>query len=107
MLPSFNAAWVRFFPSLDEIRARAVYERLTPQLLGPYLQASSVEPSMFVVLEEDRSFPVPVARDFAQKLGVDPIIRPGDDCCMHTYKHGCANAILELVQSVESGHQTH
>ena len=68
LLPSFDAAWDRFFPSLDENRARAVYERLTPQPLGPYLQANSGEPSelivpsTYVVLEEDRTFPVPVAR---------------------------------------------
>ena len=105
LLPSFDAAWDRFFPSLDEIQARAVYERLTPQPLGPYLQANSVElselsvPSTFVVLEEDRTFPVPVAREFAQKLGVDPIIRPGDHCWMITDSHGCANAIAEIIHS--------
>ena len=113
LLPSFNAAWDRFFPSLDEIRARAVYEHLTPQALGPYLQANSVEPSelnvpsTFVVLEEDRTFPLPVAREFAQKLGVDPTIVPGDHCWMITDPQGCANAILELVQSVESDLQAH
>ena len=105
LLPSFDAAWDRFFPSLDEIQARAVYERLTPQPLGPYLQANSVEPSelsvpsTFVVLEEDRTFPVPVAREFAQKLGVDPIIRPGDHCWMITDSQGCANAITEIIHS--------
>ena len=85
-----------------------MYERLTPQPLGPYLQASSVEPSglnvpsTFVVLEEDRTFPVPVAREFAQKLGVDPTIVPGDHCWMITDPKGCANAIVELIHSSSS-----
>lgn len=105
LLPSFEAAWDRFFPSLDEHRAHQMYQRLTPQPLGPYLQANSVEPrelnvpSTFVVLEEDRTFPVPVAREFAQKLGVDPIIRPGDHCWMITDPQSCANTIVELVHS--------
>ena len=69
--PSFDAAWDRFFPSLYEHRARGACERLTPQPLGPYLQANPVEPreldvpSTYVVLEEDRTFPVSVARKFA------------------------------------------
>jgi len=105
LLPSFDAAWDRFFPSLDEHRARVVYERLTPQPLGPYLQANPVEPSelnvpcSYIVLEEDRTFPVPLAREFAQELGVDPIIRPGDHCWMITDPQGCANAIVELAHS--------
>lgn len=87
LLPSSDAAWDRCFPSLDEHRARGVYERLTPQPLGPYLQANPVEPreldvpSTYVVLEEDRTFPVPVARKFAQNWesirSSDPVIIAG------------------------------
>lgn len=102
-LPSFEAAWKRFFPSLEEHRARAVYERLTPQPLGPYLQANPVEPTelevprSYLLLQDDRTFSVAAAREFARVTGVEPIARSGDHCWMITDPHACANAIAEVA----------
>ena len=102
-LPSFEAAWQRFFPSLEEHRARVAYQRLTPQPLGPYLQANPVEPTelevprSYLLLQNDRTFPIAVAREFAQVTGVEPIIRSGDHCWMITDPHACANAIAEVA----------
>ena len=81
--PSFAAAWDRFFPSLEEESARAAYASLTPQPLGPYLQPNPVAmaelrtPRSYLLLESDRTFPIVLARSFAAKAGVEPIIRAG------------------------------
>jgi pimeloyl-ACP methyl ester carboxylesterase len=104
-LPSFEAAWDRFFPSLDEARARECYWRLTPQPLGPYLDPNPVNaqlldvPSSYVLLEDDRTFPMSVAREFAKQAGVLPVIRSGDHCWMLTDPHACANAIVEVARA--------
>lgn len=101
--PSFPAAWDRFFPSLDEESAQAAYARITPQPLGPYLQPGPVAmaeldtPRTYLLLEGDRTFPIPLARTFAAKAGVEPIIRAGDHCWMLTDPHACANAIAEVA----------
>lgn len=102
-LPAFDSAWERFFPSLEEDRARAIYERLTPQPLGPYLQATSVEPSelevprSYFLLQDDRTFGLQQAREFARRAGVDPVSMRGDHCWMITDPHACAQAIIEAA----------
>ena len=101
--PSFAAAWDRFFPSLEEESARAAYALLTPQPLGPYLQSNPVALSelrtarSYLLLEGDRTFPIALARSFAEKTGVEPIIRAGDHCWMLTDPHACANEIAEVA----------
>jgi len=101
--PSFAAAWDRFFPSLEEESARAAYASLTPQPLGPYLQSNPVALSelrtarSYLLLEGDRTFPIALARSFAEKTGVEPIIRAGDHCWMLTDPHACANEIAEVA----------
>lgn len=102
-LPPFESAWERFFPSLEEDRARVAYERLTPQPLGPYLQANPVEPTQLVVprsyvlLQDDKTFGLQQAGVFARHLGVAPLVRPGDHCWMITDPHACARAIIEAA----------
>jgi thioesterase domain-containing protein len=101
--PSFSAAWNRFFPSLNEESARTVYASLTPQPLGPYLQPNPVgmaklrTPRSYVLLEDDRTFPTALARTFAAKAGVEPVIRAGDHCWMLTDPYACATAIAEVA----------
>lgn len=107
--PSFAAAWDRFFPSLEEESARAAYASLTPQPLGPYLQPNPVAmaelrtPRSYLLLESDRTFPIVLARSFAAKAGVEPIIRAGDHCWMLTDPHECANAIAEVALAGSPG----
>jgi len=107
--PSFAAAWDRFFPSLEEESARAAYASLTPQPLGPYLQPNPVAmaelrtPRSYLLLESDRTFPIALARSFAAKTGVEPIIRAGDHCWMLTDPHECANAIAEVALAGSPG----
>jgi len=103
LLPPFPAAWERFFPSLDEPQARSCYERLTPQPLQPYLDPNPVDarrsqvPRSYLLLEDDRTFPAPLARTFAQRAGIEPIVRRGDHCWMLTDPHACANAISNSI----------
>ena len=103
-LPSFQTAWDRFFPTLEEAQARDTYADLTPQPLGPYLDPNPVNvahvdtPSSYLLLEDDRTFPIPLARKFAQRAGVEPVIRRGDHCWMLTDPHACANAIAEVAR---------
>lgn len=108
-LPSFKAAWDRFFPSLAQDQARECYAKLTPQPLGPYLDPNPVDvahmdtPRSYLLLEDDRTFPVPLAREFARRASVEPIIRRGDHCWMLTDPHACANAIAEVARPVTDG----
>ena len=105
-LPSFAAAWERFFPSLDEPQARSCYERLTPQPLQPYLDPNPVDarasnvPRSYVLLEDDRTFAASSARMFAKRAGIEPIVRRGDHCWMLTDPHACANAIADVIAEV-------
>lgn len=104
-LPSFPAAWNRFFPSLDEATAREAYAKLTPQPLGPYLEpnpaglAESEVPRTYVLLENDRTFPPALARSFANKAGGKTIIQAGDHCWMLTDPQACASAIAEVARA--------
>lgn len=99
LLPGFHEAWRRFFSSLAEGDARAVYTRLTPQPLGPYLQPARVGiedvtcPRAYVLMEQDVTFPVPVAEAFAAKAGVTPIRVAGDHCLMLTDPRALATAL--------------
>lgn len=103
-LPPFQAAWDRFFPSLEEAQAREYYAELSPQPLGPYLDPNPVDvaqldtPSSCLLLEDDRTFPIPLAREFALRANVEPSIRRGDHCWMLTDPHACANAIAEVAR---------
>ncbi len=90
LLPEFDEAWRRFFPSLMEDEARVAYSRLTPQPFGPYLQPArtGIEdvgcPRAYVLIEQDVTFPAIVAEAFAAKAGVTPIRVAGDHCIMLT-----------------------
>ncbi len=106
-LPRFDAAWKRFFPSLPEGKAREVFEKLTPQPLGPYLQpnpagvdaleALPVRRS-YILLSDDRTFAPEQAREFAAVADCSPIERPGDHCWMLTDPKACAGEVAELMR---------
>lgn len=99
LLPGFDEAWRRFFPSLPQADARAVYGRLTPQPLGPYLQPARVGieevacPRAYVLIEQDVTFPEPVAASFAARAGVAPVRFAGDHCLMLTDPRGLVTAL--------------
>jgi len=101
--PDFAHAWDRFFPALAEQQAQRVYAKLTPQPLAPYLQENPVDmadvdiPRSYILLDGDRTFPIPLARRFAKQAGVEPVVRRGDHCWMITDPHACANAIAEVA----------
>lgn len=103
VLPGFAEAHRRFFPSLGEEEARAVYARLTPQPLGPYLEPAEVGieaidiPRTYVLVEGDVTFPAPVAMGFAEKAGVEPVRMPGDHCVMLTDPEGLASVLEEVA----------
>ena len=102
-LPSYSAAWDRFFPSLQEAQATDHYARLTPQPLGSYLDPNPVDPAgldvphSYVLLEDDRTFPVSLAREFARRANVEPTMHRGDHCWMLTDPHACADAISAIA----------
>lgn len=104
LLPGLGEAHRRFFPSLADEEAREVYARLTPQPLGPYLDPAEVGieaigiPCTYVLLEDDVTFPVPVAMDFAMKAGVEPLRMPGDHCIMLTDPAALASVLEEVAQ---------
>lgn len=104
LLPGFEEAHRRFFPSLTEEEAREVYARLTPQPLGPYLDPAEVGieaidiPCTYVLLEDDVTFPLPVAMDFATKTGVEPRRMPGDHCIMLTDAQALACVLEEVAR---------
>ena len=104
LLPSFDDAWARFFPSLARDDAREVYARLTPQPLGPYLEPAvagfeQVDRSTctvtYLLLTEDRTFLPDVARDFAERAGVTAREIPGDHCVMITDPDLLASVLVE------------
>lgn len=105
LLPPFAEAWRRFFPSLSEGDARAVYARLTPQPLGPYLQPARIGiedvacPRAYVLIDQDVTFPTPVAESFAAKAGAAPIRVPGDHCLMLTDPRGMAVALEAALRN--------
>lgn len=109
LLPDFEAAWTRFFPSLEEARAREFYERLTPQPLQVYVDASPHSwadlsiPITYVALEEDVTFPLAVAREFAKQAHAQVRTRSGDHCWMLTDPSACADAIAELALELDPG----
>ena len=105
-LPSFEAAWDRFFPSATESQARDFYARLTPQPLGPYLEPSPAGadalidigvPCSYVLLDQDRTFPPAIARTFAERVGINAVEEPGDHCWMLTDPEGCASGISRIA----------
>lgn len=99
LLPTLDEARRRFFPSLTEQEATALYSRLTPQPLGPYLEPARVGiedvtcPRAYVLIEQDVTFPVPVAETFAAKAGVAPLRVTGDHCLMLTDPQALATAL--------------
>lgn len=76
MLP-FEAARKNFFASIPENRAREIYERLTPQPFGPYLERaefSPVEisiPKKYIVCKRDKALPKDLTKRFAEKAGAE------------------------------------
>ena len=90
LLPPFENAWGRFFPSLPRERAEQVYRRLTPQPFAPYLQPAVTgaqnlgTPRRYLLLGDDRTFPREASTAFAAKCGVTPETLPGDHCVMLT-----------------------
>lgn len=102
LLPTFSDAWNRFFPSLPEARAQAVYQRLTPQPFGPYLEPATVGvdqvavPRSYLLMSDDRTYPPPVAEAFAAAAGVAPIRLPGDHCVMITDPSLLAESLLDI-----------
>lgn len=104
LLPGFEEAHRRFFPSLPDEEAREVYARLTPQPLGPYLDPAQVGvesvdiPRTYVLLEDDVTFPVPVAMDFASKAAVEPLRMTGDHCIMLTDAEALASVLEEVAR---------
>jgi pimeloyl-ACP methyl ester carboxylesterase len=85
---SFADARRRFFNHLDVDRARAAYDRLTRQPFGPYLDPVSRGPAdldcpiSYLALEDDRTFTLAQAGEFARRLDVEPVVAPGDHCVM-------------------------
>lgn len=90
LLPPFDNAWARFFPSLPRERAEEVYRRLTPQPFAPYLQPAVTgaedlgAPRRYLALRDDLTFPREASAVFAAKAGVPPETLPGDHCIMIT-----------------------
>ena len=105
LLPQFDDAWRRFFPSLPEDAAHDAYSRLTPQPLGPYLQRALVGvedvtcPVAYVLIEQDVTFPPEVADSFAAKAGVVPIRVSGDHCLMLTDPRRLAIALEAALRN--------
>lgn len=109
LLPDFESAWRRFFPSLDEDRAVEFYAQLTPQPLQVYLDPNPVSwseldvPIAYVVLEQDVTFPVTVANEFARRAHARVWTRSGDHCWMVTDPAACADAIGEFAWELDRG----
>lgn len=109
LLPDFESAWRRFFPSLEESRAVEFYARLTPQPLQVYLDPNPVSwheldvPIAYVVLEQDVTFPVSLANEFAQRAHAQVWIRSGDHCWMLTDPAACADAIGDFALDLRRG----
>ncbi len=74
MLP-YEFARERFFNDLGEEEAEAAYQKLTPQPLGPYLDAAAHGASEFapisryIICRDDRNLPHEFCTAFAKKLG--------------------------------------
>ena len=109
LLPDFESAWRRFFPSLEENRAVEFYAQLTPQPLRVYLDPNPVSwhelhmPIAYVVLEQDVTFPVSLANEFAQRANARVWIRSGDHCWMLTDPAACADAIGDFALDLRRG----
>ena len=105
LLPGFDDAWRRFFPSLKEDEARVIYTRLTPQPFGPYLQPASTGiedidcPRAYILIEQDETFPADAAEAFAAKAGVTPVRVAGDHCLMLTNPRELAT-VLEAALGI-------
>lgn len=90
LLPPFDNAWARFFPSLPQAEAEQVYARLTPQPFGPYLEPAVTgaedlgAPRRYLQLTDDKTFPIETSSAFAAKAGAPPEPLPGDHCIMLT-----------------------
>lgn len=103
LLPGFEDAYRRFFPSLAQEEAHAVYSRLTPQPLGPYLDPAEIGieavdlPITYVLLEDDLTFHAPLAMSFAEKAAVEPVRMPGDHCVMLTAPAALARLLGEVA----------
>ncbi|MFY9232000.1 MAG: alpha/beta hydrolase [Candidatus Nanopelagicales bacterium] len=103
LLPDFANAYARFFPSLSPERAQQVYDRLTPQPFGPYLQPATVGAESlvgdvsYILMENDRTFPEESAMTFAAKARGELIRLPGDHCVMLTDPHLLAVTIREVL----------
>jgi|GEM_PF-267870 len=101
LLPDFESAWGRFFQHLPEPHARAFYAMLTPQAFGPYLSPAAVGiedvsvPRRYIAMDDDRTYPLDVARGFAAKAGVEPIVIAGDHCVMLSDATALAAVIVQ------------
>lgn len=75
---AYEEARRRFFNDLPEEDARACFARLTPQPLGVYLEPAELSAreiaaaKRYVLGLRDVTFPPPLARRLAAKLGVSP-----------------------------------
>lgn len=109
LLPDFESAWRRFFPSLEKDRAVEFYEQLTPQPLQVYLDPNPVSwseldvPITYVLLEQDVTFPVTLAYEFAQRAHACVWTRIGDHCWMLTDPAACADAIGDFALDLRRG----
>lgn len=85
---SFEDAWHRFFNHQDAAQARRAYDRLTRQPFQPYLDPATYGPrdldcdKAYLILDEDRTFTVDQAQEFARRVGVEPMVASGDHCVM-------------------------
>lgn len=84
-----HGAWC-WDAAAEELAAREVYARLTPQPFGPYLQAAPVGiedaavPRRYLRCTQDLTFPGATATGFAARAAAAPEDLMADHCAMIT-----------------------
>lgn len=100
VMPDFASTRARFFNELPDDRARAAYDRLTPQPFGVYLQPTVVclgdlgVPIRYLAPADDRNFDADLTARFAATAGADVEVIAGDHCAMLSQPHALFEALL-------------
>jgi pimeloyl-ACP methyl ester carboxylesterase len=89
-----------FMQGVSEDAQRLLAELLTPQPIGYFLDALDVPdmitlgiPTQYILSEDDHALPWP-GREFAARLGLEPVMVPGTHEGMLTHPDAVAEAIL-------------
>ncbi len=100
VMPDFASTRARFFNELPDDRARAAYDRLTPQPFDVYLQPTQVclgalgVPIRYLAPADDRNFDADVTARYAAAAGADVEVIAGDHCAMLSQPHALVEALL-------------